>query len=173
MAPPQDPIHAIVDYVWNVLRQENGWTKINNKLPFSPSRETPEFDGQSKPYFVYKGSRETGRGDLSPVRLASLQFLIYAQDTTTESGSSIVTKAIETIDNALNRLDQSALDVNINAYATQNPRRAQFNGTRVNWTRVLNTESPDPGSAEGGKPVGYISIRYEFTVQEQAHTILY
>lgn len=173
MEYPQDPMHAINDYVWNLLRQEHGWTKIDGLLPFTPSREAPEFDGQKKPYFVYKGSRETGRGDLSPVRLATVQYLIYAQDLPSESGSNQVTEAIETIDNALNRLDESAIDINMSAHNTDNPRHALFDGTRVNWTRVLNTENADPGDAEGGKAVGYISVRYEYTVSEKPYGILY
>jgi len=174
-----NPIYAINDYVWNVLRQELGWTKINNKVPVLPSREQPEFEGQTKPYLIYKGSRETGRGELSPVRLGVVQYMIYASDiaatqsTPSKSSTSQISAAIDLIDNALNRLDESGMDINRNAYNPQNPRHAAFNGTHVTWTRIIDTDTPDPSENEGGKAVGYISIRYQYSVAEKAYTVLY
>lgn len=156
---------SIIDYAWNILRQENDWTKINGKIPGLPTNEQPEFDSQQKPYFLYADSRETGRGDLTPLRLSSMNFLIFGE------GTGVVDDALDTLEAAFDRRDESALDINRSAYHPSNPRRAVFLDTHITWTQVTNTLSAKPADTEGGKAQGLIVIRYQFVVDEHPYTV--
>jgi hypothetical protein len=157
---------SIIDYAWNILRQENGWTKINGKIPALPTNEQPEFDSQDQPYFLYADSRETGRGDLSPLRMGAINLLIFSK-----KGTRVVDQALDTLENAFDRLDESALDINKSAYHPGNPRRSVFLDTHLTWTQVTNTLSAKPADSEGGKAQGLIVVRYQFTVNERPYTV--
>jgi len=156
---------SVIDYAWNILRQENGWTKINGKIPGLPTNEQPEFDSQKSPYFLYADSRETGRGDLSPLRLGTISFLIFGD------GTGVVDKALDTLEAAFDRRDESAQDINRSAYNPSNPRRVAFLDTHLTWTQVTNTLSAKPADTEGGKAQGLIVVRYQFTVTERPYTV--
>lgn len=165
----KDPVYAINDYVWKLLKQKLQWKEIDGMVPMIPSRETPEFDGQSEPYIVYRASRETGRENDPFTKLAKLEYVIYAPN----GNITAATKALDLLDDALGRFDDSAADINRNAHHPLNAGRSRFLDTRVDWTRVLDSQTVDPGESEGGAAAAYLSIRYQFTVEVGKYPILY
>jgi hypothetical protein len=141
-------------YLWQELQAKLGWGPVNGVIPFTTASQTPTFDNTDKPYIVYTYTKNpSGRTDFF-IKSESVMYRIVSPH------ESDIRQALNLIEEALNRYDASARDVNKMIDQMSSPIHKRFEFQTV---YMFSAEGADPQESEGGRQDGYVSVRATYT----------
>lgn len=154
----RNPVYMINGFIWALLVQELGLTKIDNITPIKTA-DAPELRASGKPYLVYAFTEEP-HGELAPFRKGVATYAVYAK-TATE-----INDIIQVISQAFGT-DQSA------EWITRWSRKfnTPYTGMNLSFVDVYGSESALPSNQEGGYSAGFIEIGYRYTVVDKDFSI--
>ena len=120
-------IYGINDYVWRLLEVKCDWEKIDGIVPIIPAQEQPEIMNSSKPYALYGSSTDYNDGELEPMDVDIIVYLIFAK--TSEQADD----ATEVIKNAFKAFDSAS---NITDWILKSPNVSSKDKHIVNYTEM-------------------------------------
>lgn len=148
-------VHGLNKYIWKRIQDELGWSAADygNMTPITTPQQQPEFNAFDKPYIVY-GYTLQGTNTLFPVQGEVVTYTIFSTQ------SADIRKAVNLINSALNRFDESARDVNNYLYANGSDDNKAFD---YKFIRVNQATGPEPAVTEGGRQDGSVIVSMEYT----------
>lgn len=163
MDPVVSPAYILRSYTWEVLKRNDPdvWneTKYDGMIPIVPVSEEPELSEFSGPHIVY-GFALDATGRLPEEYSGSMTLAIYDQD------FRRLTKALNILQTAFGRADESAAD--INRFSTA--KGAAYIGMRFGTVSVGFVEGGTPEETEGGRQSALINVRFSYFVDYNVET---
>lgn len=157
--------YAVNNYVWNLLKKNLNWTKINKLVPMIPAQQQPEFMNYKKPFIVYGFTNEFNSGEVEPLDSTVLHYVIFAQ---TEQA---VDDAVKLIKDAFKARDSQE---NINNWILSSTNTGIADEDRdelVTYTHVMDTVSGGGNDEEGGWKDGMVSVRVGYKTNPLSYAI--
>lgn len=151
-----NPANMINGYVWALLQQELGLTKINNLTPIKTA-DAPELRASQKPYLVYAFTEEP-HGTIGPLHRGVLTYAVYAKT------ANEVNNIIHVISRAMGA-DQSV------EWIRQWANNTPFLGMNLAFVDVYGSEAALPANEEGGYVAGFVEVGYRYTVADKDFSI--
>jgi|ERR1044072_1047833 hypothetical protein len=148
-------VHGLNKYIWKRIQDELGWvtSDYGGLTPITTPQQQPEFNAFDKPYIVY-GYTLQGTNTLFPVQGEVVTYTVFSTQ------SADIRKAVNLINSALNRFDESARDVNNYIAANGSDDNKAFD---YKFIRVNQATGPEPAVTEGGRQDGSVIVSMEYT----------
>jgi len=148
VADSKHAVYAVNRYALQLLDQLLGWnaSKYGGRQPMTASNTEPELAEYGLPYIVYGYANQPS----SLVHTQQVAYSIFSQDT------SDINNAIRMLDDAFDRADVTAFEVNEH-------KGAGYEKYSFKSFRVVTGTGPDEEEEKGGKHMGFIVIEYTYT----------
>lgn len=149
--------HAIAAYVWNLVKNELGWSESNygGLVPVVPVQQQPELNSASGPFIVF-GSAIDPVSTMWLIDSETVALTIYSQKI------SDINKVTGLVVDKLKRYDESAQIVNDFIYTLNSGHPAKAFDFKT--IRVVGASGPQPSlQVEGGRHDGNIIIKAQYT----------
>lgn len=146
-------IHFLNSYLLELLLRNDliDLTKTGGRVPIMPAAQQPEFEQYDAPHIVY-GYAKAESTDAYFVESEQAAYTIY------DTNFGRIDRIVITMSEALNRMDDSAKDVN----AWTNRAGSPLTGIRFGSIHIASAQSAGPPGEEGGRQDGLVVIRYNF-----------
>lgn len=162
------PVFVLIDYAYAVLNANDSATwdksKYGGLIPIVPLNEEPEFLEFNGPRIVYEYSMSQ-RGATPYRGRGTVTFAVR------DHNYRRMTKAMNILDEALGREDESARDVN---WFTDQLRNRFINPVPFNISfghiRLSFVESGTPETEEGGMMVGIVQVSFDYFTEYVINT---
>lgn len=143
-------------YIWAEIQDKLGWQLVNGKVPITTAQEGPEFEDGTKPYIVYTYSKVGSPGGNWFMKQEQVTYRIVSPL------EGDVRQFLNLMEDALNRYDVSAKDVNNFVARTQPP---EFDAHKIDYKSiyVYSAEGADAQESEGGRSDGVLTVRILYT----------
>lgn len=152
--------HGLRKYVWQLLQAELGWKAENygGLTPLVTPEQQPELNAFNAPYIVYSFGKSPN-GSLWQVEREIAVFTIFS------ASAAEINQVVNLLSTKLNKMDESAKDVNDYLYANTEPGSfyKQFDFKTVS---VMGSQGPQAVTTEGGRRDGYVTVAIEYTLYD-------
>lgn len=141
-------------YLWQELQAKLNWTTVNGLIPITTANQSPDFENGTQPYIVYTYTKNPSAGTSFFVKSESVMYRIVSPN------EADIRRALNLIEEALNRYDASARDVQqwIDTNGTANHKKFEFQSIYM-----FSAEGADSQESEGGRRDGFVSLRVVYT----------
>lgn len=141
-------------YLWQELQAKLGWGLVNGLIPFTTASQTPALETTDKPYIVYTYTKNPATRTDFFIKSESVMYRIVSPN------ESDIRQALNLIEEALNRYDATARDINkmVDQMSSATHKRFEFQ-----TVYMFSAEGADPQESEGGRQDGYVSVRVVYT----------
>ena len=148
-------VHGLNKYLWSRIKTELSWKESDygGLVPITTPQQQPEFNSYNKPYIVYSYTLQ-GTG---PEWWMKREVAIY---TIFSASPADVRQAVNLIDGALGRYEDSANAVNDYIQANGSADNKQFDYKIITTSQA---NGPEPSTSEGGRHDGRIVVAMEYT----------